>query len=56
MLELLEGSSEKIGGPNKTVKIDEGKIGRRTGMVPHNTDHLHVRVSGYFYFNVLILL
>jgi competence protein ComGF len=23
MLELLEGSSEKIGGPNKTVEIDK---------------------------------
>ena len=50
MLELLQGSSKKIGSPNKTVEIDEGKIGRRTGMVPHNTDHLQVRVSGYFFF------
>jgi transposase-like protein len=29
MLEFLEGSSEKIGGPRKTVEIDESKIGRR---------------------------
>jgi hypothetical protein len=29
MLEYLEGSSEKIGGPNKTVEIDESKIDGR---------------------------
>jgi len=29
MLEFLEGSSQKIGGPNKIVEIDESKIGRR---------------------------
>jgi len=29
MLEYLEGSSQKIGGPNMTVEIDESKIGRR---------------------------
>jgi hypothetical protein len=29
MLEFLEGSSEKIGGPSKIVEIDESKIGRR---------------------------
>jgi transposase-like protein len=29
MLEFLEGSSQKIGGPNKTVEIDESKVGRR---------------------------
>jgi hypothetical protein len=28
MLVYLEGCSEKIGGPNKTVKIDESKFGR----------------------------
>lgn len=28
MLEFLEGSFEKIGGPNKIVKIDGSKIGR----------------------------
>ena len=28
MLEFLEGSSEKIGGPNKTIEIDDSKIGR----------------------------
>ena len=28
-LEFLEGSSQKIGGHNKTVKIDESKVGRR---------------------------
>jgi hypothetical protein len=25
----MEGCSEKIGGPNKTVKIDESKFGKR---------------------------
>jgi transposase-like protein len=29
LLVYLEGSSEKIGGPNKTVEIDESKFGRR---------------------------
>jgi hypothetical protein len=29
MFEFLEGSSQKIGGPNKIVEIDESKIGRR---------------------------
>jgi hypothetical protein len=29
MLVLMEGCSEKIGGPNKTVVIDESKFGRR---------------------------
>jgi hypothetical protein len=29
MPEFFEGSSEKIGGPCKTVEIDESKIGRR---------------------------
>ena len=29
MLEYLERSSVKIGGPNKTVEIDESKFGRR---------------------------
>ena len=29
MLVFLEGSSVKIGGPNKTVHIDESKFGRR---------------------------
>ena len=29
VLVLLEGSSVKISGPNKTVKIDESKFGRR---------------------------
>ncbi|GFG32769.1 hypothetical protein Cfor_10343 [Coptotermes formosanus] len=29
MLVYLEGCSEKIGGPNKTVEIDESKFGRR---------------------------
>jgi len=28
MLEFLEGSSEKIGGPNKTFEIEDSKIGR----------------------------
>ena len=28
MLEHLEGSSQKIGGPNQIVEIDESKIGR----------------------------
>jgi transposase-like protein len=29
MLVYMEGCSEKIGGPSKTVKIDESKFGRR---------------------------
>jgi hypothetical protein len=29
MLVTLEGSSVKVEGPNKTVKIDESKFGRR---------------------------
>jgi len=29
MLVCMEGCSEKIGGPNKTVEIDESKFGRR---------------------------
>jgi transposase-like protein len=29
MLVYMEGCSEKIGGPNKTVEIDESKFGRR---------------------------
>jgi hypothetical protein len=29
MLVYMEGGSEKIGGRNKTVKIDESKFGRR---------------------------
>jgi transposase-like protein len=29
MLVYLEGCSEKIGGPKKTVEIDESKFGRR---------------------------
>jgi transposase-like protein len=29
MLVFMEGCSEKIGGPNKTVEIDERKFGRR---------------------------
>ena len=29
MLVFMEGCSEKIGGPNKTVEIDESKFGRR---------------------------
>jgi transposase-like protein len=29
MLEYLKGSSQRIGGPNKTVEIDESKFGRR---------------------------
>jgi transposase-like protein len=29
MLVFLEGCSEKIGGPNRTVEIDESKFGRR---------------------------
>ena len=29
MLEYVKGSSQKIGGPNKTVEIDESKFGRR---------------------------
>jgi transposase-like protein len=29
LLVYLEGCSEKIGGPNKTVEIDESKFGRR---------------------------
>jgi hypothetical protein len=29
MLVFLEGCSEKIGGPNETVDIDERKFGRR---------------------------
>jgi hypothetical protein len=29
MLLFLEGSSVKIGGPQKTVEIDESKFGRR---------------------------
>ena len=29
MLVFMEGCSEKIGGPNKTVEVDESKFGRR---------------------------
>jgi len=29
MLVFMEGCSEKIGGPNKTVKIDKSKFGQR---------------------------
>ena len=29
MLEILEGSCQKIGGPNQIVEIDESKVGRR---------------------------
>jgi hypothetical protein len=29
MLDYVLGSSQKIGGPNKTVEIDENKFGRR---------------------------
>jgi hypothetical protein len=29
MMEYLEDCSEKIGGPNKTVEIDETKFGQR---------------------------
>jgi hypothetical protein len=29
MLEYDLGSSEKIGGPNKTVEIDDSKFGQR---------------------------
>jgi len=29
-LEFLEGSSDEIGGPNKTVEIDDSKIGEST--------------------------
>ena len=29
LLVYLKGSSEKLGGPNKTVEIDESKFGRR---------------------------
>ena len=29
MLVFMEGCSEKIGGPNKTVEIDESKFGKR---------------------------
>ena len=29
MLEYVLGRSQKIGGPNKTVEIDERKFGRR---------------------------
>jgi len=29
MLEYVKGSSQRIGGPNKTVEIDESKFGRR---------------------------
>ena len=29
MLDYVEGCSQKIGGPNKTVEIDESKFGRR---------------------------
>jgi hypothetical protein len=28
MLVFMEGCSQKIGGPNKTVEIDESKFGR----------------------------
>jgi len=34
MLVLMEGCSEKIGGPNKTVKIDESKFRRRNYQTP----------------------
>ena len=29
MLHYVPGSSQKIGGPNKTVEIDDSKFGRR---------------------------
>jgi len=29
MLEYVLGSSQKIGGPNKTVEIDDSKFGQR---------------------------
>jgi hypothetical protein len=35
MLVFLEGCSKKIGRPNKTVKIDESKFGRRKHHMGH---------------------
>jgi hypothetical protein len=40
MLEFLEGSSQKIGGPNHTSASPQ------TGIVTHNTHYLCVRVFG----------
>ena len=43
MLEFLEGSSQKIGGPKQIVEIDESKVGRRK----YNTGHY---VQGHWVF------
>jgi transposase-like protein len=42
MLAFLEGCSVKIGGPNKTVEIDESKFGRRKYLRGHPVEGLWV--------------